>query len=181
MKRITWVPAVLAVGIETAIVFIAVFVDGAPYVASHSLGIFCSFLGFSYIAYFTHFVGQQDFIGGGCRPYTIKGPKKFFLLLMLMMLLPTSVFSLFLSTMLELLAQKPLPISLWLGSLSMYVILYILLLSQSWLKAAEDESIYINGQLLPQGQRFFLWPWLIEEYKICRHWRENQAPNDACH
>src|SRR5258708_6378940 len=87
MKKATWMPAAIAFGVQTTIVLAAVFTHGSRYVLSCSLGISVSTLGFLFLAYFVHFIGQQDFINWGCRPYAMSILGSVLLLLGIMMLM----------------------------------------------------------------------------------------------
>ncbi len=179
MKKETWLPAAVALGIGAAIVLATFFLQSPKNVYSHFLGILASTLGFMFLAYLFHFIGQQDFIGGGCRP-SILSPLGAAVMLAMFVQLMMSVIS-FVLFAAELFGGVAIPVGAWLVIIGGHAAFYVILLYASRLKPKEDETIFVNGKALKQRETFFVWPWLIEEYRLCRHWPEHPAPIDSSH
>jgi hypothetical protein len=179
MKKATWLPAVVAFGLGLVMVFAALLLHG-PHVLSYSPAILGATLGFLFMAYLIHFIGQQDIIGGGCRPYAI-GLRGGLLMLFMFMQFFFSVGSWVFASIELGKGSEFAPSGVWVGLIGLHMLFYVFLLSSSHIKAKEDETIFVNGKALKQGESFFLWPWLVEEYQICRHWSEHPAPVDALH
>ena len=174
MKRTTWMPLVAALGIQAVVTLTVCLICGTKNVFSHPLGIVASTIGFLFLAYVVHFICQQDFIMGGCRPHAM-GVSGSLLFLLKIMLLMASIWAILFSALepfgLTLSsASKSVNISvLWMGVICLHAFYYALLLFFSRLRAKEDEVLYVNGKRIGPGESVFLWPWLIEEYDLCRH------------
>lgn len=169
MKKETWLPGVIALAIEVVMVLGALYAHGMRNVVLHSLGIVTSTMGLLFIGYALHFIVQQDFIDGGCRPYpmSLRGSA---LMLLWFMLLFSSMANILISLaeLFELFVSGSMPTTWWWTMLFGYLFYYVCLLCSSHLRAKEDEVLHVDGKTLAPGESFFLWPWLIEEYEACR-------------
>lgn len=165
MKTKTWLPAALAL-LPLAVAATTV---GPSKLRAYPLEVVGITSGCFYLTYFYHFILQQDFLLGGCRPYTLGlwGSLSIFLEIMLLLISVTCAIVIFPLAMDNSLPHFP---AFWTTIIGLHLAYYVQLLARSRLKPQAGEAIFVNGKQLQDGETFFVWPWLLEEYELCRKW-----------